>query len=162
MQIQRRIPGALLVGGAALTISVIAAAGLLAFARSTSAVAPDEITIASSSDGGSVAVGSTFTVTLAVTQSTTPYKSIQWEIAYPQNVSWVSPAVYTCSQFPSETETQPAEDSSGTANAGLPGMTVLGSGANCASLSGTFNGVNTLGVFVTVTLQCNAAGSVQV
>src|SRR5437763_10495171 len=154
MQIQRRIPRALLVGGAALTIGVIAAAGLLAFARSTSAVAPDEITIASSADGGSVAVGSSFTVTLAVTASTTPYKSIQWEIAYPSNVSFVGPAVYSCSQFPSETETQPAEDASGSANAGLPGQTVLGGGANCASLAATFTGTNQLGTFVTVTLQC--------
>src|SRR5438477_4381287 len=115
MQIHRRIPRGLLAGGLALTISVIAAAGLLAFARSTSAVAPDEITIGSSSDGGSVAVGSTFTVTLAVTQSTTPYTAVQWEIAYPQNVSFVSPATYTCSQFPSESESQPSEDSSGSA-----------------------------------------------
>src|SRR5205823_1362127 len=76
-------------------------------------------------------------------------------------VSFVS-ATYTCSQFPSETESAPTEDNSGTGISGLPGQTVLGGGANCASLSSTFTGTNQLGTFVTVTLQCNAAGDAQV
>src|SRR5207248_1736370 len=148
--------------GVLLAAALIAAVAFGAFAAPTSATAPDQITIASAADGNNVPVGNDFTVTMAVTASTSPYKSIQWEIAYPPNVSFVSPATYTCSQFPSETETQPAEDNSGTLIGGLPGMTVLGGGSNCASLSGTFNGTTALGVFVTVTLHCGANGAVPV
>src|SRR5207248_1405407 len=147
---------------ALLAAALVAAIFAGAFAQSTSATAPDVITIASAADGNNVPIGNNFTVTLAVTTSTTPYKSVTWEIAYPSNVSFVSPATYACSQFPSESETQPTEDASGTANGGLAGMTVLGGGANCASLNGNFNGTNTLGVFVTVTLQCAANGGVPV
>src|SRR5205814_924444 len=151
--------GRLAIPAAALAALLIAV-GVMAFVRDTSAAA-DQITISSSADGGNVAVGSSFTVTLAVTASTTPYKSVQWEIAYPSNVSFVS-ATYTCSQFPSETESAPTEDNSGTGISGLPGQTVLGGGAHCASLSSSFTGTNQLGTFVTVTLQCNAAGDAQV
>ena len=56
---------------AGLVLALLATVGLLAFARSTSAVASDQITMSSAADGGSVAVGSTFTVTLAVTASST-------------------------------------------------------------------------------------------
>src|SRR5581483_7927225 len=114
------------------------------YTSSTSAAA-DEITISSAANGNTVPLNTNFTVTLAVTASTTKYKSIQWEIAYNPNVSFVGPAVYSCSQFPAETETQPTEGTT----PGLPGLTVLGGGANCASLSQSFTGTNTLGVFVT-------------
>src|SRR5438132_12014589 len=71
----------------------------------------DIINIASPQAGTAVAVGSTFTFTLAVAQSTDPvagYKAIQWEVAYSNNSSFVS-ATYSCNQFPAETETQPVE-----------------------------------------------------
>src|SRR5581483_3225307 len=145
---------------AALAVLVMVVAAIT-LSNSRTSAASDEITIASPSDGLSVPVGNNFTVTLAVTASTALYKSIQWEIAYPASVSFVAPATYTCSQFPSETETQPVEDVSGTQISGMPGMRVLGGGANCASLSGSFNGTNALGVFVTVTLHCDSNGSAQ-
>src|SRR5207248_11472050 len=74
----------------------------------------DIIKITSPQNGTAVAVGSTFTFSLRVDQSTDPaagYKAIQWEVAYPNNSSYVS-ATYNCTDpsginFPAETETPP-------------------------------------------------------
>src|SRR5438477_12081771 len=130
--------------GMMLAALMLTALGILAYARNTSvAAASDEITIASAADGNVIPVGNNFTVTLAVTASTTPYKSIQWELAYPSNASFLS-AVYSCGQFTGESETQPAEDTSGAGLASFPGMTVLGTGSNCASLTQGFT-TNALG-----------------
>src|SRR5438270_1997111 len=117
----------------------------------------DIIKITSPQNNTAVAVGSTFTFSLRVDQSTDPaagYKAIQWEVAYPNNSSYVS-ATYNCTDpsginFPAETETPPVESPL------IPGTNNLGGGANCASLSGTFNGFHATGVFVTVTLMCNS------
>src|SRR5947208_14156738 len=117
----------------------------------------DIINIASAQAGQTVAVGSNFTFTLAVTQSTDPaagYKAIQWEVAYSDNASFVS-ATYNCTNpsginFPAETETAPVESPL------IPGVNNLGGGANCASLSSTFAGTHATGTFVTVVLKCNS------
>jgi len=120
-------------------------------------VAPDEITIASPQAGTAVAVGSNITFTLAVTTSTAPHKAIQWEVAYPSNLTYVS-STYTCTNpsginYPAETDTAPVESPL------IPGVKNLGGGSNCASLSGSFNGAAMTGTFVTVVLSCDAVGN---
>jgi hypothetical protein len=147
---------------AALIGVVLAVTALVPSAPRTSA-AGSEITISSAAANTTVTLGNNFTVTLAVTASAIAYKSIQWELAYGPNVSFVSD-VYSCAgapiSFPTENETEPTEDTA--ANQGLVALSplkILGLGANCASLNPPFAGTNALGTFVTVTLQCVSNGT---
>src|SRR4051812_38451237 len=104
---KRALVGAL---GLAMVVAVFGASTSV-FANHI--VGDHEITIASPQNNTAVAVGSTFTFTMAVTTSqnipAAGYKAVQWEVAYPNNVSFVS-ATYTCSgepggiTFPAESE----------------------------------------------------------
>ncbi len=141
-----------------LAVVVLAGFGLLGTAGVASAANTHVITIASPQANTAVAGGNTFTFTLAITQSDPPpangYKAIQWEVAYSDNVSFVS-ATYNCTDpsginFPAETDTAPVEGPL------IPGVKNLGGGSNCASLRGSFHGTNALGTFVTVVLHCDS------
>jgi uncharacterized repeat protein (TIGR01451 family) len=115
----------------------------------------DEITI--STVGPTTAdIGDTVTVALAITTSTNPHVGVQWEIAYTDNLSYVS-TTYDCQNpagvnYPSEVHANPTE------SAYVSGYTNLGNLAFCESLSVAFPGATFTGTFVTVDLQCDSVG----
>jgi hypothetical protein len=152
--------------GILIAVGVLVALAAFPRPHASDAASPDEITISSLAAGGPVAVGATFTVDLRITASTAPHIAVQWEIAYDANLSYVAgSAGYTCSgepggiYYPHEYDLAPTERAG---NDGLASLTLLGSGAYCATTLNDYHGSAQTGHFVTAQLECRAAGPAQV